>query len=402
MVSKQKLNIFLMPALILAMVHGTAVTALTLSEEDSGNSIRIEPFLTYRQAALDLRRNSSLFDSGKDRDYIDQVYLTTKLTKEWASGDVVSIEPAFFNFRDRPSETSFRIDQAHFDLRLSETVKLVTGKKVELRGAGFFFSPSDLVNEKRDIIDPLNGREGKHMSRVEINWLGGKLALGYLPEPARPWKEGKLWALSEMSLFDSDLGLQLTHNSDRKLSLGYWGSRFFGEVLEFHADGRYQQRLDPKTSSIDREFSSIPDESSSNYYLLGSRIVFNSSTSLVLEYIKNSAGLGKQDLQNFYQAQQAKRDQEQKPADPFAYLVSREYASASFYDDKLTEKLRASISIVHNLRDRSSFTTLNAKYKVSSLLSLNYAPLFFMGSERTEFGENPVNSAHYLSAEAIF
>jgi hypothetical protein len=376
--------------------------ALNISEEESGNSIRIEPFLTYRQASLDLRKDSSLFDSAKDRDFVDQFYLTTKLTKEWASGDIAAIEPAFFSFRDRPSETSFRIDQAYFELKLTDAIKLITGKRVELRGAGFFFSPSDLINENRSIIDPLNGREGKHMTRVELGWLGGKFAAGYVPEPAQPWRAGKLWLLSETSLFDSDLGLQITHNAERKLSFGYWGSRFFGEIFEFHVDGRYQQRLNAKTSAADREFSSIPDQSSANYYLAGSRIVFNSSASLVLEYIKNSAGLSESDLHAFFQAQQARRDQEQTPADPFEYLVSREYASASFYDDKLTEKLRTSISVVHNLRDRSSFATINAKYKVASLLSLNYAPLFFLGSSRTEFGENPVRTAHYLTAEAIF
>jgi hypothetical protein len=393
---------FLIIVAIVGTICPIRIFALSLQSADGKDRLRVEPYINYRQAALQLRRASSLFNPERDRDYIDQIYMTLRIVRDVPDLALAVVEPAVFTLRENPGKLEFRIDQAFVDSALLGDLHLVAGKRVEARGVGSFYSPSDLLNEDQDFIDPLVLREGKHFSRIEWRGMGYKLGLGYIPAVSQAWKKGRLWALAEWSLFEVDLGFQMTHNTQRNTTLGFSAARFLGDSVELHFDGRFQSRLSPSTSQADRAFSSIPDNSPGHQLIVGSRIVMTSSLSVVGEYIKNATGLTTIELKNYFAAQAEKKLNNQVPDDPFSRLVGREYAALAVYEDKFLSKFRVSLSGIHSLRDQSSFISASAKYKPSSVVTVGYIPLFFEGGRDSEFGENPIRSVHYLSVESIF
>ncbi len=359
--------------------------------------------LIYRQASVQIRPDSVLYREERDRDFADQIYASLALRRTDQYVHQVHLEPAFFTRRDNPGTTEFRLDQAYVVAKLSDSLGLLAGKKVEYRGSGFVLNPSDLLHERKDIIDQLNQREGVVMTRLDwrptSNWM---LGLGFVREVNRDFADAKAWMLIQGTLLDGELIAQVTHQASEKSTVGASYSRFVTDDVEVHGEVKFQSRQRGIALQVERPFSAYEFEDSSLAFLLGTRVVLPARLSLVAEWYQNQSGLAAVETEAFFQHQVDEQQAGRSVADPLTRPIGRNYTFAAIIADQFSKRWRAMLSALTNLDDRSSFASISIKFLPTNIAELAYSPIFFMGEELTEFGEQPASALHYFSVSGRF
>jgi len=377
------------------LVVGGMTYGLRAHAEGDASGVQVNPELIYRFGALSIRDQSSLYDEGRDRDIADQFYGSLTFRKDLDYTDTVFLQPAIYTLRENPSQIRTRFDQVYVQVAMGDVLSLTAGKKLEVRGAAFINNPSDLLNEDRDILDPLNQREGKGMLRMTWSGSGRSLGLGFLPKPGGAKDEGRLWMIGQARIGNIDGGFQIINNRAQKTTLGVTGSWFWGEKSLFYSEYRFQAKRRSAVEQPEQEFI-VEQAKSIQQASLGLRQIINERNSLSVEYFMNNGGASTAELLAYFKSQEALREQEKTPNDPFARLVGRDYVGLSFHGDKLPSDLSLTTTYITNVHDKSSFISTNLKYHRNELFSLAYSPVWFTGKRFTEFGENPVAHVHYL------
>jgi hypothetical protein len=367
-------------------------------------STKIEPYVLYRIGALK-PVVESVYHKDDHGDLADQVYLTLKYTRTYNYVHRVHIEPSFRTLRNNPATwEDFIVEQAFIETELFSPLLVTAGKKTEYEGSGFIVNPSDLLNENKDIFDPVYQNEGVVFTRFKLRTDAFSLGLGYIPRRGQPSNEGRFWGQFSTEFFEVDLRLQFTGHQSDKGTTGVSVQRFFGGSFELHFDGRYQarQRSPESEGNSYTKYSaysganpnSQSDDTASGYYLGGTRFVFTPRRTLVLEYISNQSGLLPEEFKNFFG--DLREDRDERIRDPQTKLLGRHYGFFSFQDDDTLKSTHLALNVLVNTDDQSSFVSAAARYYVSPITSVELAPTIFKGEADTEFGEMPFAHAVYL------
>lgn len=385
---------------ILSAILAIPVSATTVKGPGSSETTKIEPELIYRQASITPRKHSAFYREDTMKDYADQLYLSLRFSRSYDYQHEIVVSPVFYTRRNDPSEQEFRVDEAYIDSHLTEHFGIIAGKRREDWGSGYVVNPSDLINENEDMIDPLNQKEGDVFTRLYWQDTTWSLGLAFARSESRDAKEGRGWLTFKTTAFDTDIQLQQMMQQTEKGTTGWSFSRFFGDIFELHWDGRTQRRQ--HSTSPERAYSSYEQKDPSQMHLVGSRIVVGSKRSIVVEGIQNESGLLPSELENYFKAQKQATKEGQTPDEPFTYITGRHYAFLAYNDEGLIPRTRIGANALMNLDDKSSFSSLVLEFHPSSITSLAYTPLFFAGSELSEFGEQPASQVHYLVISGRF
>lgn len=372
----------------------SAKPADDIKRQEILESTKIEPELTYRMAYLDMRQGSG-YHKETHQDYLDQLYLNLRFFRDRDLRQEVVLEPTIRTPRGNPNGSiETVIEQGYIRFALGKNWTITAGRKAEYDGSGFATNPSDLLNEDRDQFDPLALKQGKNFSRATFKL--GKLGLstGFIPNPGKRARTGKLWFQGALEFWDVDLKVQETTQETEKSTIGLSASRFFGDSVELHYDGRRQSRQRSATDQQERNFSSYQPDDPSFYHLAGTRILVGNRRSIILEGIQNQSGLETSEMQDYLQDVQV-RDEDNKP-DPPTRLIGRHYGFLALQDEESVAKMVLGFSVLANADDKSVFSTLSAKYSLSPITSVEFAPTFFRGRKFSEFGELPFASALHL------
>lgn len=377
--------------------------------------LKIKPNVTYRQAFMK-KNKSSVYHHPDHKDYLDQLYLSLKMIKSVGFDNEIIIEPAFRTPRTNPrGDIETVIDQAYIQASLSDVVVIVGGKKTEFYGFGFFDSPSDLLNENKDVFDDLYKREGKIFTKISfrISQMNNLLwSVGFVPRRGHDVRDGKKWLFLNMNVLNTDIELQYSYNILDKDTIGFALSKFFNEQIELHVDGRYQTRQRDNSDERDSEdkykemdFSVYKKNDKSWYYVLGTRFVLTYKRRLILEYIKKQFGLLKQDKEAYYQEEKSKMIPNIQVSDspaPVSRLIGRNYLCLGYEDQQLYKKTKLGINAIYSLDDYSLFGFLEFKYIFSNITSISLAQSFFEGKKYSEFGEMPFKNVSYIILKGEF
>jgi hypothetical protein len=372
----------------------------------------IEPSVLYRLGALKPIKES-VYHKEDHGDFADQLYLTLKYSKTYNYVHRVHLEPSFRTIRNNPASwEDYVIEQAFIETEIFTPLLITAGKKTEYEGSGFIVNPSDLLNENKDIFDPVYQSQGVEFTRFKLRTDAFTLGVGMIPRRGRPSNEGRFWGQVSSEIFDIDLRLQLTHHQTEKTTTGLSMQRFFGGSFELHFDGRYQSRQrspeSPGNSYV--RFSTYAgenrtdptDDSASGYYLGGSRLIFTPRRTLVMEYITNQSGLLPDEFEVFYEDLRADTEKTGSVKDPQTKLLGRHYGFASYQDDDSIKSTRLALNLLVNTDDQSSFVSGAVRYYISPITSIELAPTVFKGEKNSEFGEMPFAHAIYLVVRGRF
>lgn len=367
-------------------------------------STKIEPYLTYRTGSLK-PVEESVYHKKEHGDFADQIYLTLRFARTYDYVHEVVIEPSLRTIRNNPGSWDDPVvEQAYIESQAVSHVSLTAGKKAEFEGSGFIVNPSDLLNEKKDVFDPLYQKEGVVFTRVRYRADDWGVGVGFIPKRGQAAKEGKAWLTASADVLETDLRLQATANAAEKTTVGLSAARFFGGSFELHADGRHQTRqFDPdefdelKYSAYTGEnLETRSDDSPSGNYLGGTRFIFTPRRTFVAEYITNQSGLLPEDFERRFAELREDKEKFDKVKEPPTRLLGRHYAFASYQDDDTLPATHLALSWLMNTDDKSVFATASVRYALSPITSVELAPTLFRGGTDTEFGEMPFAQATYL------
>lgn len=367
---------------------------------------KIEPELTYRLAALQQRKRS-VYHKDTDLDQTDQIYAIARFSKLLDYQHEVVFVPRFRTLRENPVKyDDDYIEQAYVESQISSKFSLTAGKKAEIEGSGFIVNPSDLLNEKQEVFDPMYQKDGKVFVRFRYRLDDLSLGLAYIPKRGRSFDEGKAWLQASKELFSTDVRLQVTDNAAEKTTTGLSLQRFLGAAFELHYDGRYQTRQrnqelnsltpDQFTSYSGPNTSSYEDDSPSMFNLVGSRFVITPKRTIVLEYIQNDSGLDPTEFQTYYTALRDRKTTSGTVSDSPKTLVGRHYVFTTLQDEESVKALKMSGYYLYNTDDQSVFSSVSFRYSLSPLTNVELVPTFFSGAVDSEFGEMPFSQATYL------
>lgn len=375
-------------------------------------STKIEPYILYRIGGLKPIKES-VYHKDDHGDLADQIYLTLKYSKVYNYVHRVHLEPSFRTLRNNPATwEDFVVEQAFVETEIFPLLLVTAGKKTEYEGSGFIVNPSDLLNENKDIFDPIYQNEGVVFTRFKLRTDAFTLGLGIIPRRGQPSNEAKFWGQLSTDLVGVDLRAQVTGHQSDKTTSGLSAQRFFGGSFELHVDGRYQarQRSPESEGNAYVSYSSYSgaekkdqgDDAGSGYYLGGSRFIFSSRRTLVLEYISNQSGLLPEEFKNFFGDLRKNKEENGKVKDPQTKLLGRHYGFVSYQDDDSLNRTHLALNVLVNTDDQSSFVSAAVRHYISAITSIELAPTIFKGKADTEFGEMPFAHAVYLVLRGKF
>jgi hypothetical protein len=406
------------PLLALAILTHTLIlsTNKALAEskkeplKEAPMSSTIESTLIYRASIL-TPRVRSVYNKKEHGDFADQPYAVFRFSHYTGHVPDVVIEPAIRTVRNNPAKWDDPvIHQAYLETNIGKKWDFTAGKKVEYRGSGFLVNPSDLLNEQKDLFDPLYQQEGIFFSRLAWRHRDTKIGLGFIPVRGQPSKSGKFWITGESELYETEILVQMTMQESEKFTSGLSVQRFFGDHLELHIDSRYQSRQRKisefewlkYSESIGDNPNSQEDDRQTLYGILGSRLVISPRSSIIFEYLGNQSGLGPMDFSRRFTEFAEEKIETEKTREPPTQYIGRKYGFIAYQNDELLPGTHFSISLLANAEDKSTFTSITAKKSVSKTISAEITPMIFRGGERTEFGEMPFSSVIYLTLRGKF
>jgi hypothetical protein len=378
--------------------------------KDPQSSTKLESTLIYRASLLSPRLRS-VYHKKEHGDFADQPYAVFRFIHYSGHIPDVVIEPAIRTVRNNPAKWDDPIiHQAYLETDVGKNWTLTAGKKVEYRGSGFLVNPSDLLNEQKDLFDPLYQQEGIFFSRLTWRRQDTKIGLGFIPVRGQPSKEGKAWITGESELGEAEILMQFTIQESDKFTSGLSIQRFFGDHLEFHVDSRYQARQRKisefewlkYSEAVGPNQDSQSDDNKTIYALIGSRLVLSSRSSVTFEYLGNQSGLAPMDFSRRFTDFAAEKAETEKVREPPTQYLGRRYGFIAYQNDEILPKALFSISVVANTEDKSTFTSITAKKSLTKTISAEATPMIFRGGERTEFGEMPFSSVIYLTLRGKF
>ncbi len=372
----------------------------------------VEPSVLYRLGALKPIKES-VYHKEDYGDFADQLYLTLKYSKTYDYVHRVHLEPSFRTIRNNPASwEDYIIEQAFIETELFSPLLITAGKKTEYDGSGFIVNPSDLLNDNKDIFDPVYQSQGIEFTRFKLRTKAFTLGIGMIPRRGRPSNEGRFWSQASTDIFDVDLRLQFTHHQAEKSTTGLSMQRFFGGSFELHFDGRYQtrQRSPDSPGNTTVRYSSYAgedrlnpkDDVASSYYLGGSRLIFTPRRTLVMEYITNQSGLLPEEFKVFYDDLRDDTVKTGNVKDPPTKLLGRHYGFVSYQDDDSLKSTHLALNLLVNTDDQSSFVSGAVRHYISPITSIELAPTVFKGEPNSEFGEMPFAHAVYLVLRGRF
>ena len=375
-----------------------AVTSEPVTEPSAEPTSRVRPEVIYRMSSLGRRTSAAFHRASEDKDYIDQLYATLRFESTWEYQDSAVFEAGIRTPRSAPnSPLEVIIQQAFIESQIAGAGLTVTaGKKVEFDGPGILMNPSDLLNEDKDLIDPLYQREGRVFTRISASGSSWKLGVGYIPLRAAMAGRGKAWLQTHAQFWGADLRLQMTSQKEDGITTGFSASRFImADRLEVHLDGRYQANQRSVASQRERAYSTLKPADPSLFALAGARFIVEGKRSVTLEYMHNQSGLTSAEFRDFF-AYIRSLDDSNGDKKPDSRFLGRRYAFVAFHDEDSIPKTRLGASVLQNLDDQSIFANIELRRAVSPLIAVALTPTFFTGKSGSEFGEMPFSSIIYL------
>lgn len=367
-------------------------------------STAILPQVVYRMSSLQ-KNEKSVYFKDEFKNTADQLYATIRFERSYDYKHNVVLEPTFRTVRENPGKMdAIVLEQAFLDSNLTKGLYLTAGKKTEYEGSGFMVNPSDLLNEDKDLFDPLYQKEGKVFTRLRYVFEHATIGLGFVPKRGQEAKKGRGWLQTSATVKEAEIRLQAMHHETEKTTTGFSISRHFGDIFEMHYDGRQQSRQRDPTDVGQRylTYSSYKQEDPSGYHLVGSRLVVSGRRTIVVEGIQQQSGLLPDEFKAYHAELQAEAQELNKFEAIPVQLHGRRYAFVSYQDDDTIKSVHIGLSYLSNLNDNSTFGNVNFLYHLSPITSIELSTLFFQGKDDTEFGEMPFPRATNLVLRGKF
>lgn len=220
-----------------------------------------------------------------------------------------------FSSTEAGDEWINEIYEAYATLTPSPNFTLEAGKKVLLWGKGYAWNPAGFVNRPKDPDDPGLSQEGFSLVSLDLikSLTGGALnnvgltalILPVVGDWANPelGTPGDLNAAAKLYLlwYDTDLDFIVFGGPDQPASYGVDLARNLSDNLEVHGELAFRREM--RRVTLDQSGRSRSDLEDQTSWLVGLRYLTELETTYILEYYRNGAGYGEEELEQFFRYQ---------------------------------------------------------------------------------------------------
>jgi len=320
-------------------------------------------------------------------------------------------------------ENKFNIYEFFGNADFSTNFSLQIGKKSVKWGKGYIWNPVSFVGRQKDINDIEAGLEGfwlikldyvKSLSGILQNFSVTPVIVPVTEDINQDFQAGESvnFILQNYLLIkDTDLDFFLFMKDDKFQKFGFDLARNILPSWEIHAEYVFEKDVITDWWNSDFVIESTADDS--HDYLFGTRILFGSNTTLIVEYLHNDAGLDAQQMKNFFDAVEFAVSES-----PDLVPIVKKYQSESFsaqflMKDYLYAKISQpepfdilyftpSVFVLYNIKDKSEMIGGEFNYSRFENLNLKLKYNLLFGEENSEFGEKISSGKISFLMEYIF
>ena len=373
-------------------------------------SFKIQPEIAFLNNSSKLYSLS--FFNKKEKDYWDSYSgsIQLKATYEYSKCKF------FLDFKNQLTfttndnfENDFKIYELYNNVDFSTNFSMQVGKKAVKWGKGYIWNPVSFAGRQKDINDIDTGLEGFWMLKLDyVKSLPGviqNLAITPVIIPVTSYvneefqKENSLIFILKNSLllYNTDLDFYLSTEDGNFQRFGIDFAKNILPNWEIHGEYVFEKKgiIEFCNSSyeIEREISER------NSYLLGSRILFATNTTIILEYLHNGSGLTEGQMKNLYNAADL----------AVSGNLSKQFLMKDYLYLKLSQPepfnilyFTPSVYILYNINDKSRMVGGDLNYSRFENINLKLKCNLMFGDTDSEFGEKTSSQKISFQVEYIF
>jgi len=350
------------------------------------------------------------FFNKEEKDFWDSHYASIQLRGSYEISKfkfTLNLKDKLFYTSNDEFENDFSIYESFLNLNLSTNFDFQLGKKSVKWGKGYIWNPVSFVGRQKDINDIDAGLEGFWMFKFNyVKSLSGILQNFSISPVIIPVNKKINANFSDddninfilnnyFLIADTDFDTYLFYeNSEFKK----FGADFARNILanwEIHAE--YVFEKDVITNSLNSNFIVGSMVDNSHKYLFGTRILFETNTTVILEYLHNDSGLDKEQMTNFYDAIDSAISE-----NPALFPIIKDYQFENFTNQFLMKNylyskfshpepfnvlyFTPSIFVLYNLNDNSKMIGVEFSYSRFNNLNLKLKYNSLSGNLNSEFG----------------
>lgn len=320
-------------------------------------------------------------------------------------------------------ENDFAIYESFINTDISTNYDFQIGKKSVKWGKGYIWNPVSFIGRQKDINDVDAGLEGFWMVKLDyVKSLSGiiqnfSISPVFIPvnrevnEDFSP-KDGFNFILNNYFLIkNTDVGLYFLADDSKFRKFGADLARNILPNWEIHAE--YVREKGVTINRMNSDFIIKSTTNDFNSFLIGTRILLETNTTVILEYLHNDSGLNVEQMENFNDAI-VSAISENPVLLPFIKKYQSENLSGQFLmQDYLYSKishpepfdilyLTPSVFVLYNLIDNSKMIGGELNYTRFDNLNLKLKYNVLFGDSNSEFGEKMSSKKLSLLADYIF
>lgn len=330
-----------------------------------------------------------------DKDFWDSYFASVQLKGSYEISKfklIADLKDKISFTTDNDFENNFAIYESFLNVNPSTNFDFQIGKKSVKWGKGYIWNPVSFVGRQKDINDVDAGLEGfwmlkfayvKSLSGIVQNFSISPIIIPVGKDINEDFADGEdiNFILNNYFLIadtDFDLYLFFENNDFKK-----WGFDFARNILpSWEIHGEYVFEKDVTKKLLDSELTDDTHD-----YLLGTRFLFETNTTLIVEYLHNDSGLDEIQMGNF---------NTQFPMKDYVYAkLSQPEPFDILY-------FTPSIFVLYNLNDNSEMIGGEFSYSRFENINLKLKYNLMFGDSNSEFGGKISSKKLSLIYEYIF
>ncbi|MCK4957724.1 MAG: hypothetical protein KAS49_08810 [Candidatus Cloacimonetes bacterium] len=305
-------------------------------------------------------------------------------------------------------ENNFSIYESFINANLSTNFDLQIGKKSVKWGKGYIWNPVSMVGRQKDINDVDAGLEGfwmlkldyvKSLSGILQNFAISPVIIAVnrnLNEDFSDEEEINFVLNNYILIKDTDIDFYLLLQNCKFKKFGADFARNILPNWEIHAE--YLLEKNVMKSWWNSSFKIETSIADIHNYIFGSRVLFLTNTTLIMEYLHNDSGLNEEQMNNFFTTIELATS-----GNPILLPAIKQYQIEDFSNqflmkDYLYLKLSQpelfdilyftpSVFILYNINDNSRMIGGDFNYSRFDNLNLKVKYSLLIGRDNSEFGE---------------
>ena len=304
-------------------------------------------------------------------------------------------------------ENNFNIYESFVNTDISKNIDLQIGKKSVKWGKGYIWNPVSFVGRQKDINDVDAGLEGFWLMKLDyVKSLSGVIqnfsitpaivpVLENINEDFQDEENFNFILNSYFLIKDTDLDFYLLMKDDQFQKFGLDLARNIIPSWEIHTEYVFSKNVVTNWWNSDFVVKSTTDDT--HDYLFGTRILFETNTTLIIEYLHNDAGLNTEQMVSFFDAVEFAISDNPDLLPGIKQYQSESFISQFLMKDYLYAKVSQpepfdilyftpSVYILYNLNDNSEMIGGELSYSRFENLNLKLKYNLLFGELNSEFG----------------